>query len=372
MVFSFLVTSLVGIASGLLASRSVIRINPAEAMRTSPPLSGRHILLEAWPRLWGSLNSSWRMSLRSIFRNRVRFAVTVLGIMSSVVLLVFACFTNDATDFLMNQNFKQVNHYDYQVRFTEPIKYTQILDWNRWNEVQLMEPMLEFSAKIINKGQSEDEMLVGLEPSSRLKRVYDKIGQQRQIPDEGILISNSIAKKLGLEVGDKVVVETTLGMGSSHISELMVVGKNDPMTGTGSYVSLNTANRLLGEQEVVTAVLLKLDKAQMKSFEDRLQGMSRVSSVMSSAREQETFAELLGTMRSSLGIMILFAVLQDWHIRIYILFMTSKSARRGLYLAVGIPGGSGRPITQGELDPSNLRNCFRAPCRQSYRGSLYG
>ena len=305
--YSFLITSMVGMASGLLASRSVIRINPAEAMRTQPPAFGRRTPLESWPWLWKQLSSSWKMSLRSIFRNRGRFVVTVLGIISSVVLLVFACFSLDATDYLMNQNFKQINRYDYLIRFTEPIKYTEILDWNRWDEVQRMEPMMELPVKLYARGESEDEVLVGMAPSSRLKRVYDKFGQEHQIPDQGILISKRVADKLGLQVGDEVKVETTLGIGPSRTSYLTIMGINEPMIGSGSYVSLDTANSMLGEQEVASAVLLKLDKAQMPSLENRLQEMSRVGSVTSPTQEQETYEQLMGTATTSIAVLILFA-----------------------------------------------------------------
>ncbi|HHV16513.1 MAG TPA: ABC transporter permease [Gelria sp.] len=305
--YSFLITSMVGMASGLLASRSVIRINPAEAMRTQPPAFGRRTPLESWPWLWKQLSSSWKMSLRSIFRNRGRFVVTVLGIISSVVLLVFACFSLDATDYLMNQNFKQINRYDYLIRFTEPIKYTEILDWNCWDEVQRMEPMMELPVKLYARGESEDEVLVGMAPSSRLKRVYDKFGQEHQIPDQGILISKRVADKLGLQVGDEVKVETTLGIGPSRTSYLTIMGINEPMIGSGSYVSLDTANSMLGEQEVASAVLLKLDKAQMPSLENRLQEMSRVGSVTSPTQEQETYEQLMGTATTSIAVLILFA-----------------------------------------------------------------
>ncbi len=270
------------------------------------------------------------MSLRSIFRNRGRFAVTVLGIISSVVLLVFACFSLDATDYLMNQNFKQINRYDYLIRFTEPIKYSKILDWNRWDEVQRMEAMMELPVKLYVGEKSEDEVVIGMEPSSRLKRVYDKFGQEQQIPDQGILISKRVADKLGLQVGDEVKAETTLGIGPSRTSQLTIMGINEPMTGSGSYVSLGTANNLLGEREVASAVLLKLDAAQMPSVENRLQEMSRVSSVTSPAQEQETYEELMGTATTSIAVMILFAGLLGMAIIYNTSVMTFNERQREL------------------------------------------
>jgi putative ABC transport system permease protein len=305
--YSFLITSLVGISSGLLASRSVIAVNPAEAMRPQPPAAGRRTPIEGWAWLWRRLNGSWKMSLRSIFRNRVRFAVTVLGVMVSAILLVFSCFTNDAIDFLIDQNFRQVNRYDYQVRFSGPVKYAELSDWTRWDEVQRMEPVLELPVKIRVRGRTEDELLMGLEPSGRLKRVYDKYGREHRIPEEGILISSQVAEKLGLKVGDEVTVEATLEQGFSRASQLNVIGIYHPMTGSGSFVSLTTANRLLGEKDVVSSVLLKLDAAEMSSVEERIRDMGRVASLTSLSQEREAFEQLLGTAAASIAFMMLFA-----------------------------------------------------------------
>jgi putative ABC transport system permease protein len=166
---------------------------------------------------------------------------------------------------------------------------------------------MELPVKLHAGGESKDEVLLGMIPSNRLKRVYDKLGQERQIPEEGILLGKRVADKLGLQVGDEVVVETTLGIGPSCSSLLTVMGINEPMTGSGSYVSFSTINGLLGEQELASAVLLKLDAAQMPSVENRLQEMSRVASVNSPARERETFEQLMGTTTTSIAIMILFA-----------------------------------------------------------------
>lgn len=327
---SVIITSSVGIASGWLASRSVISIKPAEAMRSQPPLSGKSVPLESWPWLWKRLNTSWKMSLRSIIRNLPRFAVTVIGIISSVVLLVFACFTSDATDFLLNQNFNQINRYDYLVRFTEPIKHTEISNWNRWDEVQRMEPMLELPIKLRAGEKTEDELLVGLNPSNKLKRIYDKFGQEWQVPVEGVLISKRVADKMGLDVGDEVMVETTLGIGPSHKSHLTIVGEYEPMTGSGSYISLKTANRILREQEVVTAVMLKLDAPAMPAVVSRLEGIRGVNSVSSPVQEREALEQLMGTMVASIGVMILFAGLLSLAIIYNTSVMTFNERQREL------------------------------------------
>jgi len=325
----FLISSMVGAASGLFASRSVLRITPAEAMRPEPPVSGRRIVLENLPFIWKRLGSSWRMSLRSILRNRARFAVTVLGVMSSVVLLVFASFTNDAIDYLLSQSFKQVNHYDYIVRFTAPIKYSEIMDWNRWDSVQKQEPMLEIPVKIHAHGRTEDELLTGINPAGSLKQVYDINSRQLQIPEEGILLSSPVANKLGLKTGDIVKVETAMGLGASRTEDLKIAAIYDPMMGA-SYISYDTANQLLGESQVITAVMLKMDAPEVPAVEARLQEMPKVSSVMSPAREQESFLQLLDTMLYFILVMIMFAGLLGLAIVYNTATMTFQERRREL------------------------------------------
>jgi len=304
---SLVISLLVGWAAGLFASRSVTRINPAEAMRPEPPASGRHTPLENWSWLWVRLSSSWRMSLRSIFRNRLRFAVTVLGVVFTVCLLIFALFTNDAVDYLLHQSFSMTNRYDYMVRFTKPVRYAEVTEWTRWNEVQKMEPVLEVPVKFRAGERSEEELLTGVEVTSKLRKVYDMHGQQHRIPDEGILLNQTVADKLGLKPGDTVEVQTTMGIGPSRIDYLRIVGTNKPMTSSGSYVSWQTANRLLGESQAVSAVMLKLDAPEMKDVESRLHDMNGVSSVMSPMREQSAFLQYMDTMIAFIVIMVLMA-----------------------------------------------------------------
>jgi len=325
---SMVISLAVGTAAGLLASRSVVRINPAEAMRPEPPAAGKHTLLENWTWLWQRLHSSWKMSLRSILRNRVRFAVTVLGVVFTVCLLIFALFSNDAVDYMLQQSFTLGNRYDYMVRFTQPVKYTDIAYWNRWSEVQEIEPLLEVPVKIKVGDRVQDELLVGAETSGKLKKVYDMHGQLQQIPEEGILLNQKTADKLGVRPGDEVEVQTTLGIGPTRTERLLIAGVNQPMSGSGSYVSWKTANRLLGENQVVSAVMLKLDRQEMKSVEKRLYEMNGVSSVMSPQKEQAGFLQYMDMIIAFIAIMVLMAGLLGMAIMYNTSIMTFQERKR--------------------------------------------
>ena len=299
----------IGVISGFLAVRSVIRINPAEAMRLPAPPQGNKILLERWAGLWGRLNSAWRMSLRSISRNRSRSLVTTLGVMSAVVLLVFSMFTNDAVDYMLNRNFQEVNHYDYTVRLAEPIEYREIQYWQQWEDIYQIEPQLEMPIKIHYNGRSEDELCIGMLSDSDLKRVLNQAGERLQIPEEGMLISRRMAQRLGVTSGEKIKVETKLSGSTTRTSELLVIGINDQLMGSGSYVSLETANRMLNEKKIVNSLMFRAVPGNADIIENRFNEMPMVSSVTSRAEELQSFHNLLDTTIILIGVMVLLSAL---------------------------------------------------------------
>lgn len=330
MLYSVSLSLIVGAASGFLAARSVIRIQPAEAMRPEAPAAGNQIFLEEWSALWSKLSSNWKMSLRSIFRNRSRFVVMVLGVMSAVILLIFAFFNNDAVDYILNHNFQEINRYDYMVRFTEPIKYSEITYWRQWEEVYQLEPLLELPVKTTFKDKSVDDLIIGMAADGSLKRVLNEAGEHLLIPEEGVLIGRRTAQKLGVKIGDLVNTETKLGIGPPRKAELPVLGINDQLTGSGAYVSLATANRILGESQVISSVMFRASQENTEELEKRLKAMPNVSSVTSRDQELQSYNAMMDTTIIIIGAMLLFSAILGLVIVYNSSIMTFYERRREL------------------------------------------
>lgn len=298
-----------GALSGFMAARSISRINPAESMRPPAPPQGNRILLERWQGLWRRLNSGWKMSLRSIGRNRARSLVTVLGVTSAVVLLVFSMFSNDAIDYMLNRNFDEVNHYDYTVRFEKPVGNREIQYWRQWDEIIRLEAQLQIPVKISYNGRSRDDLCIGMERGGTLKTVLDQAGQRLQIPEAGILLSRRTAEKIGVKTGDRITLETKMSIGASHKAELLVMGVNDQLMGSGSYVSLDTAEQILGEGQTVDTVMLKIMPGSAAGLEKKLNAIPGVGSVTSRAKELQSYSSLMDMTVYFIGVMLLLSAL---------------------------------------------------------------
>ncbi|NLW92641.1 MAG: FtsX-like permease family protein [Syntrophomonadaceae bacterium] len=310
-VYSFMISLGVGASSGLLACRGVIKIQPAESMRAAAPVQGKHILLETIPWLWKRFNSSWKMGMRSIARNKTRFMVMVAGVSASVVLLMLGFFMQDAIDYMMEQHFEKEGRYDYLIHFSSPIRESDLGYWLQWSEVEDLEPILEVPVSVTkadsNGVKSDDDLLQGLGLDGWMQGVFSPSGIQLAIPDNGVLLSAKSSKKLKLVVGDHIKVKSKMDLGPGHTMTLKVVGISQQLMGGGSYVSLQTANRLLGESKLLTGVMVNIHPGQAAAFERRLGDLTSISSIVSRNKAESNFRTLMQSAIFTIICMVIFA-----------------------------------------------------------------
>lgn len=333
--YSLFLTISIGFLSGILASRQIMKIAPAESMRPEPPKAGGKIWLENFPFIWRNLSSAWKMTFRAVSRNKGRFGVAVLGIASSVMVMMLALFLNDSINFILERYFHQEKKYDYIINFSEYIKESDISYWSSWEEILKMEPVLEIAVKINIKddahqiNNSEDDLLQGLKYLGGIKEAFDEKGNPLQLPEDGILLSKKTAEKLGLGVGDMIQAKTRLGQGAIRKIELKVMGINEQLFGGASLVSLQTANHLLGQNQVISSVMLKVDPARDR-ISERLHNVPSVTSIISKTKEKANVMSLMDSMIYFIAVMIFFAAVLSMAIVYNGSIMTLNERRREL------------------------------------------
>lgn len=298
-----------GAAAGLGASRGVLSLNPAESMRSEPPRISGRIWLERWTWLWRKLDNYWRMSFRTVWRNSWRSFFTMVGVMFAAGMLIIAFFVDDSMDYMLTQHFAFEKSYDYMIRLTEPIKDYELRSISRLDGVLRSEALLEVPVRVSFAGQEEDDLLLGMRSDTTLKTVFDRDENLLVIPQDGVLMNDITAKKLGVEEGDRVMIETRMQSGASQKTSLKILGINHQMIGAGSYVSLSQANQVLKESRVVTAVMLKVDPGKAAGIEKELNRMTGVSTVQSRQRELAGFEKQMGYMVYFVVIMVSFAAI---------------------------------------------------------------
>jgi putative ABC transport system permease protein len=307
LLYGFSLSLGVGAVAGLTASRGVLAVQPAESMQPESPSGAGKILLESWAWFWRRLDTTWKMGLRTIFRNRTRSAITLLGVVFATGMLVVAFFYQDTMNYMIDEFFTQ--KYDYSVRFTAPVREAELMNITRLDGVTKAEPVFEVPVKIYYAGQSQEELLVGLPRDTKMQRLTGVTGSPLQLPEKGLLISSSTARKLQVQVGDKIEVETLLPMGPAHRSTVKVVGINQQFIGGMSYLTLEEANRIMQESHLISGALLKIDTGQALQVEANLNDMTGISSILSHRAEMESFTSEMEYAYSFIAIMVAFALL---------------------------------------------------------------
>lgn len=323
----FILSLGVAAIAGLWAARGVAAIRPAESLQAESPLSARRVFLEAWPWLWNRLDTIWRISLRTVNRNRMRSAVTLLGVTFAVSLIVVSFFASNTVDYMFSQYFNRELNYDYLLSFTRPVLQGELLNVTRIGGVYQVEPLFNLPVKFFMGGREQDSLIVGLPPQTTMQRIFSPSGHQLYLPPGGLFLDANTATKLGAMVGDEVQVETSLGLGPPRLATIRVVGISKQLIGSESFASLDQVNSILQESGLVSGAMLRVDPGRGSGIKAALGAMTNVADIQSRQQQREAYNSELSYVYSIVFIMGMFAFLLGFTI-IYNASVISFAERR--------------------------------------------
>ncbi len=260
---SILLTALVlsvvvGLVGAITGAKSVLDLSPAEAMRPpAPPMvkkkrpnTGNNPIAKLMP-----LEIS--MALRNISRSRFRSAFVAGGIAVSFSVLTFMSSFAAIRDEVVMDQFTYNQQYDIQLNFKEAQRFSHAVhSAENLPGVTAAEGILEITAIGYHNHILETITVTGLEPNSQMRRLFDSSSRSYvEVPEQGAVVTLSLADKLAIKVGDTVVITTPY----THDRKLPVVvtaivGEN---MGRTMYLNLDTMCAMLGTDKAVNTLLLQ-------------------------------------------------------------------------------------------------------------------
>lgn len=177
-----------------------LRQSTSQLLRPKPPAKGKRILLEGIPVLWSRLSFDQKLLVRNLFRYKQRMAMTVLGVLGSIALLVAALGLQVSIAGVADQQFHQVWDYDALLvhREGKPFDYDQGQSVNLYYQ----EEEIDFGEET---GRLQIFGQVSSQDWSGLIELEDwQTGQALDLERLGVILSQPLAKELGVAVGDQV------------------------------------------------------------------------------------------------------------------------------------------------------------------------
>lgn len=250
------VALLTAVAGTLNAIWTSVRLPPAEAMR--PPAPGRY--RRGWidavdPRLLGPAQ---RMILRNMQRRPWRTALSIGGVAAAVAIVVMGNFVRDAIDEIVDSAFNLAMRADLIVWTADPVDDAARHAFARLPGVIGVESGRDVAVRFVAGHRSERGAIQGYPAEPALRRIVDVDGRFALPPADGLLMTDRLADKLGLRVGDRVVVE--LLEGTRRTVEVPLAATVREMMGLNAYMERRALNRLLGEGDVASRYALAVER----------------------------------------------------------------------------------------------------------------
>ncbi|MCP1375733.1 ABC transporter permease [Dyella lutea] len=240
-------------AGALMALRAAVRLPPAEAMRAPAPARfGPSLVERLGLRRW--LTPAVRMALRDLGRRPGRAAFTVFGLAMASAVMMVGRFQGDAVQTMVDTQLGIAQRHDLSVSFVEPAPRGVVPELAALPGVRAAEPVRMAPVRLVHGLHSYRTVLEGLPPGARLRRPLDTTLRPVLPRSDGVLLTDYLGQMLDLRPGDRVEVQALDGH-RRHVS-VPVAGFVHEYIGAQGYMDLDALNRLLGDGDVVSGVLL--------------------------------------------------------------------------------------------------------------------
>lgn len=268
----------------------LIQLKPAEAMRPKPPKEVKKDITHALPWLKHILTSRGYMAVRNIVRNKIRSGFVIMGIMFSFSMIVMTGVMTGLMDSMFFNQFSHVLQYDAEVALEVSVPYEQgVQEALNLDEVTYAEGIYEVPVLMHNGHEQYGTFIIGISENSQLYKIYDDdLKVNLPLPDDGIILTGSVAKNLGVKKGDyiyatsayfedeklyvtDVVTQAVSALGYTEIDFLSALTEQDTQA-TSIILNSRDTNAIRNEFLYSDIVMKVEDKSKTLEFYEELLG----------------------------------------------------------------------------------------------------
>lgn len=286
----------------------VLRAKTSELLLPKPPKNGSRILLEKIKPFWQHLSFNYKVTLRNIFRYKVKMIMTILGIAGCTGLLMMGFGIRDSLAGIGQKQYNKIIKYDLiavDKNFLSSKQSTRLNQKLSSSQVNKYLPVYFENVSKKIAGTNQDLSIIVPEKSSEISKYISlrnrTSGQKISLNSRGIVISEKLAKLLNLSVGDDLSLINTNGkkvkLPISNICEMYM----------GHYVLMNSKvyQKHFGRKAHSNAQLIELNnKNQIKSFASSLIKTGAVSAINLNTNNQQIIDSLIQSMDKVMFLLI--------------------------------------------------------------------
>jgi len=272
-------TVVTAVAGTLNAIAATVRLTPAEAMRPPAPGRYRRTLFERMG--FTRMATPLRMILRNMERRPWRTSLAIFGVAASVAIVIMGNFFRDAIEVIVDTQFRLVMRNDLAVWTLEAVPDRARDELLRLPGVTAAESSRFVSVTLVNGHRRERSQIRGYETVPVLYRIVDVDNRETVPAGSGLVLTDRLADKLGVRVGDMLQVEVLEGR--ARTLHLVVDATVKEMMGLNAYMNRPALNRALGDGDLSGGFSLLVEPGTESRVLDATRQMPRVVGAFSKA-----------------------------------------------------------------------------------------
>ena len=310
---TFLISILCTTGAAVIQLFIVLRAKTSELLLPKPPKNGSRILLEKIKPFWQHLSFNYKVTLRNIFRYKVKMIMTILGIAGCTGLLMMGFGIRDSLAGIGQKQYSEIIKYDLIAIDKNSLSSEQSTKLNQKLSSSQVNKYLPVYFENVSKkiaGTNQDLSIIVPEKSSQISKYISlrnrSSGQKINLNSRGIVISEKLAKLLNLSIGDELSLVTTNGkkvkLPISNICEMYM----------GHYVLMNSNvyQKYFNKKVNSNAQLIELNnKKQTNSFANSLMKTGAVSAINLNTNNQQIIDSFIQSMNKVIFLLIGLAAL---------------------------------------------------------------
>ncbi len=197
-----------------------LREQPARLMLPKAPKAGKRILLEHIRPIWQRMRFTHKVTARNLFLYKKRFFMTVVGIAGCTALLVTGFGVRDSISDIVEKQFDDLAHYQLMVSIQDESatqgKELQTL-LNDSSRITGYLPVTQQDVTVVPEGDAPaDNLYITVPTDTSAMNEYFTFrhrqnGEPVELSEGSVIITEKLAERQGLEVGDSITVEDADG-----------------------------------------------------------------------------------------------------------------------------------------------------------------
>ena len=311
---SVVISVLCTVGAALFVIKVELKDKPANLMRPKAPKIGKKILLERITPLWTRLSFNHKVTLRNIFRYKQRMIMTVLGIAGCMALLVTGFGLKDSNAGMVDKEFNKVWKYEAMVMVNENSndedtkKYNDTLEQLNGYEdsINIHQESVTFNKEGINKQTAFLYVPENIEKFDNFILLDDRVsGEKYKINNSGVIISEKLAKLLGVSVNDTIILNDK----DNNSNEVKVDNITENYVSHYIYMSPEYYKDIFEKEPIYNAQFINFtsDKEEDNEISSKLLECNNVTNVTLKSQIQKTTEDSNDSMNLVMVVIIMAA-----------------------------------------------------------------